>query len=186
MRGRINAHRFINAAGMIGMILRNLPPRLCLHQRQQIGPITVNLIGAGENEHRLGRMQPHRLQQMQRAHRIHPEVRQRLARRPVVGRLRRRMNHRRQIAADPLHNPLHRRHVPDVHSLMPITFQAQKGRLRLRRGSLRTKKIGAHPVVDAHNVEAFCKESLYGFRAHQTGGPRDKNSTHILGLESRP
>src|SRR5215469_3585355 len=61
----VNAHRLVDAVPAIGMIFWQLPARLLLDQRQPIGGVTVNFVGAGENEARIGAKLPRRLQEIE-------------------------------------------------------------------------------------------------------------------------
>src|ERR1041385_3006273 len=70
-----------------------LPTQLLLGERKRIRRVTIDFIGRGENESGLRAELAGRFQQDQGAGGVYRKIRQWLARRPVMGRLRRRMNY---------------------------------------------------------------------------------------------
>ena len=69
------------------MVLGELQPRVQLFQRQPIGRVAVDLVGRSEDEGRLGAVLAGRLEQVEGAVGVDPEVGLGVACRPVVGRL---------------------------------------------------------------------------------------------------
>ncbi len=69
------------------MLGAELPARLAFDQRQTVGRVAIDLVGAGEDEDRVGAMQPCGLEQVERAVGVDREIGLRVARRPIVRRL---------------------------------------------------------------------------------------------------
>ena len=65
----------------------DLPAQFLFDQRQEVGGVAVDLVGAGEDEGRLRAVPARRLQQVQRAVGVDREIGLRVACRPVVRRL---------------------------------------------------------------------------------------------------
>ena len=85
--GAVDRHRRVDAA-VVAVVLRQLQPRLELHQRQPVGRVAVDLVGRGEDEGRVGAVLARRLEQVERAVGVDAEVGLRVARGPVVRGLR--------------------------------------------------------------------------------------------------
>src|SRR6516164_267937 len=57
----VDAHRFVNPMPPIGVIVQKLPAGGLLDERQPVGCVTVDLVGAGKNEASVRTVLPRRL-----------------------------------------------------------------------------------------------------------------------------
>ena len=97
VRALVDRHLQVDAA-VPAMVLGQLEPGLMLDEWQRVGPVAVDLVRRGEDEGRVGGVGARGLQQVEGAGRVDGEVGVRLARRPVVRRLRGGVDDDRQVA----------------------------------------------------------------------------------------
>ena len=95
----VDAHGFVDAVRRERMPALRFPSGFTLFERESIGRIAVDLVGAAEDEDRIGAMPARGLKQDKRAVGIDAEIRQRFARRPVMRGLRGGVNDDRYVAA---------------------------------------------------------------------------------------
>src|SRR5690606_6058041 len=88
VHGGVDAHALVDAVLGIGVGRVQLPAGRLLHQRQVVGGVAVDFIGAEEDERRVRAMGAGEREQGEGAAGIDREVGLRIARRPVVGGLR--------------------------------------------------------------------------------------------------
>ena len=89
VQGRVDRHRRVDPAEVL-VVLGQLEPRLQLLQRQAVRRVAVDLVGRGEDEGRLGAVLAGRLEQVEGAVGVDPEVGLRVAAPPSRGRAARR------------------------------------------------------------------------------------------------
>ena len=165
----VDGHALVDADG-IRVRRVDLPALFQLHERQPVRRVTIDLVGARENEDRLGAVQPSGFQHVQRAGGVDPEIGVRLARRPVVRGLRGGVDDDFDLAAIARKHVLHRVKIADVDGVMRVVRQCGLQTLTRRRGrSLGAKKTRPHIVVDAGNGESLGMEFLAGFGTDQAG-----------------
>ena len=107
VQGAIDGHVLADPV-RVGVLGVDLPPRLELDERQRVGQVAVDLVGRGEDEHRLRGMRAGRLEHVQGADRVDVEVGERLLGRPVVRGLRGGVDHeldRVAVAGEDLRRP---------------------------------------------------------------------------------
>src|SRR5690606_9865390 len=80
---------------------RELPARLQLDEREFVRPVAVDLVRRGEDEDRVRTVPAKSLQQVERAGRVDVEVRERLARGPIVRGLSGRVDDQLDRGAEP-------------------------------------------------------------------------------------
>src|ERR1700722_14054986 len=64
VRGLVDAHRFVDPILPIGMVVQQLPAGGLLDERQAIGRVAIDLVGAGKNEARVWAVLPRCLQKI--------------------------------------------------------------------------------------------------------------------------
>jgi hypothetical protein len=108
------------------------------------------------DERRLDAVLTCELQHVERATRVHVEVRERVPHSPVVRRLRRGVDHDRDVTGVPLEDLPQRVPVPDVHPVMGVRRPEVRGELLdvPRRRSLGPEELLPHVVVDPHDLQA--------------------------------
>ena len=94
----IDAHRFGNA-GLVFVALGDFPAQRQLAQRQPIRRVAIDFVRRGENEGRFRAKIPRRFEQIQGAVGIDGEIGLRIARRPIMRRLRGRVHDGGDVAA---------------------------------------------------------------------------------------
>ena len=169
VRGVVQAHRFVDAVFIIGVIRANFPARCQFLQRQGVGAVAVHLVGGQVDEHRVGAMPPRHLQQDQRAVGVDAEIRDGVTRRPIVGRLGRAMDDELDIRVVFAEQPLHIFFGTDVQRVVPVigTFFLQLLPVP-PGGSFLPEKFGTHVVVDAMHLQLFFGKKPHRFGADQS------------------
>jgi hypothetical protein len=129
---------------------------------------------------------PRRLEQVERAVRVHREVDLRRARGPVVRRLRRRVHDELELPREHREHAHHARLVADVdveRGELPMrALEAIGLALGRRRGA---EELRAHVVVEAHDVEARLDERADGLRADEPARAGDDRRPHASVVGSR-
>ncbi len=120
VQGLVDAHGLRDSVSGPGMLGRQFPAGFQLDQRQVVRRVAIDLVGAGEDEYRPFRMAARRFQQVEGAVGVGGEIGHRLPRRPVVGGLGRRVDHRRDLPAVASEDGVDRRRVADIHRLMAV------------------------------------------------------------------
>ena len=114
VHARVDAHRFVDPVAAERMTFVDGPAGLELDERQPVWRVPVDLVGAGEDEGRVGAVPPHHFEHNERAVGVHGEVGDRLARGPVMRGLRRGMDHQRDRSRVGGKDALHGGLIPDV------------------------------------------------------------------------
>ena len=145
-----------------------------------IGRVAVHLVRRREDERHLGRVLARGLEHHERAVRVHGEVHDRIARRPVVRRLRRGVHDEREVAAIRREHLVHRIQVADVRANVRVArAELPLQLLALPRGArLVAEEHAAHVVVDAHDVHAEPGEVRGRLRSDQAGRAGDDGDGH--------
>ena len=176
--GLVDGHRLVDAR-RIGVAGIDLPARGLLHEREAVGRVAVDLVGAREEEDRLRAVAPGGLQEVQGSVGVDGEVRVGLAGRPIVGRLRRRVDDHLDCLAHAGEQGVHPIQVADVQVLVPVV---REGPLQAgasgSRGRLLPEEPGAHVVVHAHDAEPFGVKAPGGLGADQSGGAGHQGNAH--------
>ena len=124
-------------------------------------------------------MLPRRFEQVQGADGVDGEIRVRLARGPVMRRLRGGVDDDLDGRTEPGEQRVDRVVVADVHVLVPVILerllQPDAGG---RGGRLRAKKARPHVVVHSNHVKTSGVKTFARFGADQTGGTCDKGDAH--------
>jgi hypothetical protein len=169
------------------MLGRQFPTGFQFHQRQGVRCIAIDFVGAGEDEDRPFRMAAGRFQQVQGAVGVGGEIGNRLPRRPVVRRLGRRVDYRRNLSAVAPEDGVDRRRVADIHRFMAVGRDVVAKPLPAPFGAgAFAEEIRPHVVVDADDIHAFFSEEADGFSTDQARGPgyddnrHDRNSLNSL------
>ena len=149
VQARIDAHALVDAVRGERVLGADLKAPLLLDQRQEIGRVAIDLVGAGEDERRLRAVPARRFEQVQGAVGVDREIGLRVAGRPIVRRLGRGMDDRRDVVAVAGENLVHQRGVADVAVDVAIGLDldfeplpapcACSPRCRRRRGACRCR-----------------------------------------------
>ena len=164
-------HRRVDPAGLVDSVLVRrvgvVPPGLELDERQLVRHVAVDLVRREESERRLRARAACRLEQVQRADRIHIEVVEGPRRRKVVRGLCRRVDD--EVRLELVYEPQHRPAVADVHVVMLEAASVAAKALQVpRRVPVLAEEIAAHVVVDSVDRPAALVEERNGFGADQT------------------
>ena len=135
----VNAHRFGNAR-LIFVAGFDFPALLQFDQRQAVRRIAIYLIRGGEDEDRFGTKLARGFQQVQRADGVDAKIRVRVARRPIMGRLRGRMDDERNVLAEFFEEIFDGVAVADIKIVMLIIRQRRDQLLAVAKGGSRLAK----------------------------------------------
>ncbi len=187
----VDRHRRVDPL-VVDVVLGQLQALLELHQRQRVGRVAVHLVGRAVHERRAVGVAAGRLEQVERPERVDLEVDVRVRCRPVVGRLRGRVDHQ-----------LDRVGVLGEHALDGIAI-ADVDRQRAKRvGVAREQRVGdargrgvgpeqlrAHVVLEADHLESELDEASDRLRADQPARAGDDRRGHArradVAAASRP
>ena len=170
---QVDRHRRVDAP-VIAVVLRQLQPGRQVLQRQPVGRVAVDLVGRAEDERRVRAMRPGRLEQVQGAVRVDAEVGLRLARRPVVRRLRGGVHDDLDRGCVLGEQALHALGIPDVELVRAELGVGPPQLLGDGCGRrVRAEECAAHVVLDPDDVEALRHQVAHGLRADQTAGAGD-------------
>ena len=170
VRRLVDAHRLVDAVGK--RVTRvDLPARLLLDERQMVRRVAVHLVGRREHEHGVGAVSPARLEQVEGARRVDAEVRERIARGPIVRGLRGRVDDDANAVAVAVEQRHQRIGVADVDRLVDVPATMPSLEFALLPGSrgVVAKEPATHVVVDADDVEPAGDEAIDRFRADKAG-----------------
>ena len=164
----------------VGVVGVDLPPVAGVDQRQPVRGVAVDLVGAGEDEHRIGAVVPRGLQQVQGAVGVDREVGVGIGGGPVVRRLSRGVHDEFDVG------PVLREQVVDEVGVADVAVDvnvavAQVGLelalLPAGRG-LGAEELLAHVVVDADDGHAGTGEVAAGLRSDETGRSGHDGGAH--------
>src|SRR5215207_1038049 len=149
----IDGHRFVNASPK-RMASGDFPTQWELDQRQPVRRVTVNFVGAREDEDRVRTIGARGLQKMEGADRVHSKIYDRRTRRPIVRRLSRRMNDYFDGGSMLPEYGVHAILVADIDRPVAIAWQRL---LQLHSGAggrrFWAEKLRPHVVVNPHNLQ---------------------------------
>ena len=165
----IDRHALVDAVAAVGVVVAGGG----LAQRQLIGPVTVDLVGAGKAERRVAAKVPRGHQQVEGTHRVDVEIVIGNRRRLIVGRLSGGVNDKvGALVSKDLSNALAvadvERTVAVVGKRRPQAFDDRAGR------ALLPEELTPHIVVEADHVPALFGQEPDTSRADQTSGSGDK------------
>jgi hypothetical protein len=158
--------------GLIGV----LPTGLEFLQRDLIGGVAIDLVGAHVDERRLRRTAPHGLEEVQRADGVDLEI----VERPVLGQVVRRLGGAVDQEIGPGVGDLSedRVTVPDVEIAMGEARRFAPDPLQVPGGVAIVSEEGpAQVVVDADHLPSPLIEERHGFGADQSAAAGDDNAT---------
>ncbi len=179
MQRLVDTHGLVDAPRGEGVFGADGIARFLLDQRQLVRPIAIDLVGADEDEGRVGGVTPDRLEQVQRAERVDAEVRVGIAGRPVVRRLGRRVDHRDDRRAVLGEQRLDRVAVADVGRHMAIGRQLRlEARPVRRRARFGAEEVAAQVVVDADDIPALAAKEPRRLRSDQAGASGNDGKRH--------
>ena len=166
--------------GRVGVVLAQFPARLQLDQRQLVRQVAVDLVGRAEHERGVGAVAPARLEQVERAGRVDGEVDLRVARRPVVGRLRRAVGDQLDRLALGREQRVDRVAVANVDlepaKALDLGAQPLRDGTRRRRGA---EELRAHVVFEADHVEPRLGKLPDRLRSDQPARSRHYRYRHL-------
>ena len=176
----IDRKRLVDAVAAFGVV----PAPCVLDERQAVGAIAIDLVGAEEAERRLAREVARRDQQVQRADGVDVEILVGNRCRLVVRGLRRGVDDEvRPLGA---HQFAHAVAIADVQFDVAIPAQLARQCLHHRpRRAAGAEEPGAQIVVDADDVPALGGERARALRADQTARSRDE-CFHAPGVPCSP
>ena len=161
-----------SAIGRVGVV----PAGLELDERQPVGVVAVDLVGRHGDEHRLGRVRPAGLEQVERADGVHVEVVERAGGGEVVARLGGGVDH--ELVARPLRSaPSTAVAVADVEVVVGVARaawpRAAAGSTSCRRSG--PKKSARMLLSTPSTAKPEAVEELDRLRADEPGGARDED-----------
>ena len=158
----------------------DFPTRWQFLQRQAVRRVTVNLVRRSKNEGRFRAEISRRFKEIEGAVGIDCKVHLRIARCPVVRRLRRAVHNRRQAPAVLLEKSIHGGGIADVDLVMLIVRHVRQQLVaRPAGGGFLSEKPLPHVVVDSDNRAAIRREAPNRFRANQSRGTRNQNGARL-------
>src|SRR6267378_7159531 len=177
----VDAHRLVDAVRRERMLGTDLPTRFLLDERQQVGRVAIDLVGAGEDEDRIGAVEAGRLEQVERAVGVDGEIDLRIACRPIMRRLSRGMDDRVDRGAILGEGRVHQLGVADVAVDMAIALDLDLEPLAApRRARVIAEEDAPHVVVDADDIEPLRRQEADRLGPDQPGRSRYNNHAHFL------
>ena len=159
----VNAHRLGNAR-LIFMLRLNLPALFQFHQRQAVRRVAIDFVGGRENKNRFGTGFTRGLQQVQRANGVDAKIGVRIARGPVMRRLRGGVDDEFDVLAQFFEQRLDSIAVADVKVVVFVVGKALDEFFAIAQcGRFLAKKPLAQVVVNADNLEPFFGKTLDTF-----------------------
>lgn len=154
------------------MVLRQLQPGFGLDQGQEVRGVAIDLVGRAEDEGGIGRMFAGRLEQVERADGIDPEVGLGVTGRPVMRRLGRGVDH--QVNVGLREDPVKSLGVTNVEFDRLELIERRSQALADRTGGgLRSEEAGPHVVLDSDHMPAGLDQLDHRLGADQSAGAGD-------------
>jgi hypothetical protein len=161
----VNAHRLGNAR-LVFVAGFYFPAFFQFDERQAVRRVAINFVRGSENKNRFGAKLPRGFEQVQRADGVHAKVRVRIARGPVVRRLRGRVDDERDVRAELFEKIFHGCAVADVEIVVLVIGKFADEFLAVaERRSLLAEKPLAQVVVNADDFVAFARKTFDAFRS---------------------
>jgi hypothetical protein len=175
----VDAH--VLADAFVVFFLRVVPAGGKFVERDLVGGVAVDLVGAHEDEHRVAEGgvagQAGGLKEVERADGVDVEIVEGALGGEVVGRLRGGVDD--QVGLGVFDEALHRGAVADVGLDVGEVFRFALEALEVPGGvALGSEKVGPHVVVDADDAVAAAVEVGDGFGADQSTGACDEDGLH--------
>ena len=181
--GLVDAHALVDAEPVEGVRFVQLPSRFLFNERQGVGAVAVDLVGAGEKEGRLRAELAGGFQQDQGAVGVDGEVGDRLLGRPVVRRLGGGVDDQIDICAVFLEQAVDPLCAADVDIAVAVVLERRFELFPVPPGRpVLAEEILPHIVIDADDIESLCVKVFDRFAADQTGRTGNNRDAHIFPL----
>ena len=166
----VDAQTLVDAELVIGMHLVDLPASLVFYQRQFVGGVAIDLIGAGKDEGCVGAETAHGLEEVERAIGIAGEIGNRLTRGPIVRGLGRGVDDECDLLSVLRKECVDGSIVADIDIAVLVLGQPCLELLAIPGcGPVCAEEVLTHIIVDPDNVEALLVEEAGRFAAYETG-----------------